>query len=124
MNIPEGLVAFLSPSIDVFPDFVPENYGRPAATYRLISHVEPQDHDGPTGLITERYQFTVYADTHAGALEAVRTVRGLFRGFSGHLGAGQRVDVVEIAGMIDLGYSSEAESFAMILDLILKYVEV
>jgi hypothetical protein len=124
MNIPEGLVAFLSPTIDVYPDFVPENYGRPAATYRLISHVEPMDHDGPTGLITERYQITVYADTHAAALEAIRSVRRLFRGFSGHLGAGVRVDVVEIAGMNDLGYSPEAESFAMILDVNLSFVEV
>lgn len=123
MNIAEGLYAFLSPTIDLFPDYVPENYSRPAVTYRLISHAEPMTHDGPSGLIQERYQFTAYADTQFGALDVIRSVRGLLRGFSGHLGAGAVVDVVEIAGMTDLGYSLEAESFAIALDVNLSYRE-
>jgi hypothetical protein len=124
MNIPEGLVSFLAPIAEVFPTVVPEKWDRPAITYRLISQTELGDHDGPTGLVTSRYQLNAHADSHSGALALARQIRKLLNGFSGTLADGVSVDSVEVVTVFDLGEAFTSGAWQIATDLIIRHVEV
>ena len=124
MNIPEGLTAFLTPLATVFPTNVPEKWERPAITYRQISQTEPGDHDGPTGLMTSRYQLNAHGDTHAAALTLARSIRKLLNGFSGTLANGVSVKSIEVATVFDLGEGQTSGAWQIATDIMVRYVEV
>lgn len=123
-NLARGLAAFLAPVAPVYPVFVPEGKPLPAITYRLISEVREQSHDGPAGLAASRYQVTAHARTHNAVLGLVDEITARLAGFVGELGAGVSVVGVEIANVFELGYSPDTESWQVAVDAICHRPEV
>lgn len=102
MSLEAGLVSHLMADSDVtdvigtrlYPLRVPQDVALPASAYQVISDSEEHSHDGPSGLVSARLQFTHHGATYEAAKEAAAAVRESIDGFSGTMGS-TTVDGVE-----------------------------
>ena len=97
---------------------VPGGRGLPAISYHRISSVGSQNHDGPSGLKSVRFQFTVHTDNDQdAALELAEAVETLFDGWSGDLDD-VKVGNTEISNIVDIGHIDAAGTWQVSVDAI------
>lgn len=120
--IEQGIHDVLSDIADVFPVNMPEGYARPCLTYRRISSVRRMSHDGPVGLVSSRYQITTHADDYLEAVRLADRVRVRLDGRT-DLPTVVYVSLIEIVNELDLGFSTEAESWQIATDAIIHHGE-
>lgn len=120
--IEQGIHDVLSDLADTYPVHLPEGFSRPCITYRRISSVRRMTHDGPVGLVSSRFQITTHAENH---LEAVRLADRIRVRLDGRtdLQTVVQVALVEIVNELDLGFSTEAESWQIATDAIIHHGE-
>lgn len=118
MILDDGLPAHLADLARTFPDHVPPGLGlERSVTYKEISTVEGANHDGPSGLLTVRYQLTAHGETHAAALELAKALRARFRQPVGALGS-VTVKHNRVENAYDLGFSEDAKAWQYAIDVV------
>ncbi|KPJ83963.1 MAG: hypothetical protein AMS19_02665 [Gemmatimonas sp. SG8_23] len=120
--IEQGIHDILADLADTYPVHLPEGFPRPCITYRRISSVRRMSHDGPVGLVSSRFQITIHASDH---LEAVRLADRVRVRLDGRvdLPTAIKVSLVEIVNELDLGFSTEADSWQIATDAIVHHGE-
>lgn len=105
----------------LFPDLIPQDAALPAVAYQRISSPRGLAHDGPTGFVAARMQFTVTGDTKTSVAGVVRALRHRLHGFRGWMGPVQ-VWRSLMANEVD-GYGFDAEEFTRRVDFEINYKE-
>ena len=75
----------------LYPLLLPDAPVYPAATYQVISCVEEQTLDGPTGIFTARVQVDAWSPSYSETKATAAAIRGVLDGFDGTLADGTRV---------------------------------
>lgn len=77
----------------------------PSILLSQVSGVEELAHDGPAGLCTKRFQFTLRSTCLLKNLQINARLKKIFHGFSGRLANQIQVGRVQHAGEVNLGQS-------------------
>ncbi len=116
--IEESFVTLLADLAPVYPAYLPQRADRPAIVYRRISANRILDHDGPTGDVAARFQFSAHAQTHPEALALHRATVARLNGYQGGV-----FDLVTIENELTLGFTPDADGWEFTLDALVKYKE-
>ena len=120
--IAAGLSDLLATIAPTSPSHLRQGETLPALTYLRVSTTRDQSHDGPTGLVSARYQVNVHAATYSQAASLAAEVVALLNGFGGELG-GSDVGNVEVSDEVDLGWIDDTQSYQVAVDAIIHYKE-
>lgn len=111
---------------ELYPVRLEPDFKVPAVVYQRISTpARYRSHDGPSGLVTTRFQFTIYSNDYTESRNIVKAIRMSLDGFKGELGIPGhevRVDSVEIEGPSD-GWTFEHALFNPLLDALISHEE-
>jgi hypothetical protein len=80
-----------------YPLVLPDRPTLPAVVYQRISPRRDQDHGGPSGAASPRFQFSCWAESYAAARAMRADLQSVFLGFRGTVGG------VRITGILDAG---------------------
>lgn len=94
MILEEGIYAHLTDDAGVaalvgtriYPLQVPQDVTLPAVAYQRISGPRDHAHDGPTGLVRARVQFSALGSTYLEAKTVTEALRAALDGFKGTMG--------------------------------------
>jgi hypothetical protein len=132
MNIEEALYSKLTGDAGVaalvvariYPNVVPQDIAMPAVAYQRISTTRVMAHDGPTGVASARFQFTVSGSTYSSARNVVNAIRTALDGFSGLMGGtnGVIVEAIFVENDFD-GYNQAGGEQVIRLDALVIHQE-
>ena len=109
----ESLLASVAASS---PLFQPDKTGYPIITYRLLSRIEDESHDGPCGLVAYHYQFTVHADSHLEALRLSGEIIGILQDIDDLAIDSSRVSHVQVTNAFDIGFFPDWDGWQFSID--------
>lgn len=115
--IETGLDDLLGGFATVYPINRPLKGDLPCIVWKRISTVGSQNHDGPTGLASLRFQFTIHADSEFAALAVAKQVAKLLDGYKAPI-ADTNVGNTQIANQVDLGFFESTKSHQVAVDAI------
>lgn len=131
MLVEEAVHAHLAADLDVaavvadriHPMRMPQPPTLPAIVYQKIAGPRDYTHDGPSGLVDARVQFSCWDETYAGAKTLADKVRRAVSGFSGLMGGGVNVDSAFIENEIDDEDDEDSALYRTILDSVISHHE-
>lgn len=100
---------------------LPLNTTLPAITFFKVSAPRDQTQEGPSGLVTARFQVSSWGKTYTDSKQLSRSVRLALDGFRGAFNE-VRIDGVELMNEMD-GNEPEPNIFQTIMDFRVKYAE-
>lgn len=101
----------------LYPVIAPQNVTRPFVTYRRISGIREQSHDGASCLSVDRFQFTAWDDDYmktTGARMVSEQIRLALEGYSGTI-LGVRIDGILMLTELDT-HDIETKMYGVISD--------
>lgn len=120
MILEEALKAFITLA-PLYPLRLPENPQYPAITYQRISAPRVQSHDGSSGLVYARYQFSCYSETFLEARQTLNSLREQLDGYKGTMGT---VLVSSCLSQTDRDfYDADTRIWRSVIDFIIGYAE-
>ena len=117
MSIEDDLRAYILDSADIsvalsgllYPMFIPQGVGFPAATYQRIDTPQIASLGGPSGTEHPRIQYTIWADTIVEARSIAKLIKSRLNGVSGTIGS-NRVQIIWVEDDADMpNISPDAE---------------
>lgn len=100
-----------------FPLAAPQDAAVPSVVYQVVSSVPEFAHDGPTGLVTTRVQFSIVADDYATAKAVYEALTARFNAVRFSTSGGPAVQLAKVDNAFD-DPDSELEPFGRV-DVIL-----
>jgi hypothetical protein len=107
VDVRPGLVELLSSnaSIDaivhgrIYPVKMLQGVSSDSIVYNLITENETYKYDGPSGLVTSRFQFDTWSSLADGAMTLANLVKETLGGFSGVISFGPPLGTVSVQGI-------------------------
>ena len=134
MSIEKAIVALITGDDDIsaiigtdlWPVYLPQGAGLPAIVYKQIGETDDLTLEGAAGLPDGRFQFTIFAATHASCRDLTAALKLLLSDYSG-VSADVTIEHVRILNKGDLpALNAEAEQlnrFVKFLDVQFSYIE-
>src|SRR6202789_2088108 len=134
--IEKGLAALLNADTrfssiaasNLYPVVLPDDILNPltptptSATYRVVSTVEEQTHDGPTGFVKVRSEYNTWATTYAASKELAVAIREVLNGYSSTLPEGTSVQTAWRDNSPD-GFDEDSRLFRVQADYFVIFTE-
>ena len=114
--IEAGLPALLESIASAHPSFRPDKTKYPVISFKLLSRLEDETHDGASGLPAYHYQFTSHAETSIAADTMRNDIITLFRRTNGVMVGGVHVNRVQVTNAFTIGYFPEWKAWQSSVD--------
>lgn len=103
---------------------LPENSTLPAVTFMKVSAPRDQTQEGPSGLVSARFQVVAWGKNYTASKRLSKDVRFALDGYNhrNEYIQGVRIDGIELMNEID-GNEAEPNVFQTIMDFRIKYAE-
>jgi len=105
--IEAGLPALLESVAPAHPLFKPDSTGYPVISYRLLSRIEDETHDGACGLVAYHYQLTCHETTNTLCGAMRNAIIALMRNVHDVYVGGVLIERVQITASHHIGYFLE-----------------
>ena len=105
----------------MYPLILPDQAAFPAVTYQVVSSMEEQTLDGPTGIFTARVQVDAWSASYGETKAVAAAIRTLLDGFDGALPDGTVVANMWLADSPADSFSPEPRLFRTQQDFKLIY---
>ena len=115
MSIEDGFYEFFLDTIQMYPDFKPDQTDYPVGSFKLISWSEDETHDGPSGIEEHHFQFTIHAEAHLQCINLAKSIRSKLQADPKNIGE-SKIGHIRVTNIFDIGFFPEWGAWQVAVD--------